>query len=193
MGFKHVISADISSFHSDSDSLTEVAKDIDTGEYVEYPSYIIGEGSDSTLKVYSSDLNNGGYGRSFYAMFGLSVPSGATVNKVWCDYSEYSYSSGNITKHYELLRRSSNTWYRLSDTSTLISSEDNISRYEIVGTGSSYMPSASEVVNMAIRTYYYASSGTTRAGLLGGATLYVEYEDDTPDTHGIFNLILPRG
>ena len=144
------------------------------GSGASYFQGIVGNGADTTDTT-TSNYYSGGSGTIavFTYDMGITVPSGATITRVWCEVSGHAESTSNSSEYM---------CAQLISGSTDLSEELN---FKDVGTSSSTqtleattLPTVAQLAAMKLqcRLGYYG-------GAINGATAHVEYETGGGITH----------
>lgn len=143
------------------------------GSGASYFQGIVGNGSDATATT--SNYYSGGSGTIavFTYDMGITVPSGATITRVWCEVSGHAESTSNSSEYM---------CAQLISGSTDLSEELN---FKDVGTSNTVqtleattLPTVAQLAAMKLqcRLGYYG-------GAINGATAHVEYEAGSGVTH----------
>ena len=175
MGFRHIVKSDITG-----------VSDIN-GFSTDYTDSLVGEGEDTDEMFKTYSVSNG----TLYLRFTFNIPQNATVISTACNVAVNTYKNGNPSRNCALYNGGHSISNNVSWGGYGTTANARDYAYIEQTSTSSYLPTATDVNNGALKVYCYVH-GSNTVGLMCGATMYVEYEDDTPENHGIFNLILPR-
>ena len=143
------------------------------GSGATYFSGIVGNGVDAsqtTSNYYSSDS---GTQAVFTYDMSFSVPSGATITRVYCEVNGHAESTSNASEYMCVQLRSGST-----DLSEQINFKDVSTSNTTITLEAETLPTVSQLASMALECTlgYYG-------GAINGATCYVEYETGSGITH----------